>query len=61
MAAMIVGGLRLTHGVLAIQEGPGLDLGIDVIDALEAIRNQLGGRQTAVANTGGRFGEAEGP
>jgi hypothetical protein len=46
--------------VLAIEEGPCIDVTIDLVDALDAVGDQLDGGEAAVANAGGRFCQAEG-
>ena len=57
--AMLVGGFGLAQGVLAIEERPRLDLPVDLVDALEAVADQLDRRDAALADVGGRIGQGE--
>ena len=59
VAAMLVGCLGLPHRVVAIEEGPGLDRGLDLLDALEAVADQLGGRDAALADIRRRIDQRE--
>ena len=59
MAAVLVGRLRLPHGVVAIEEGPGLNRVLDLLDALEAVGDQLGGRDAALADIRRRIDQRE--
>ena len=57
--AMLVGGFSLAHGMIGIEERPRLDLSIHGLDAREAIGDQLGRGDTAVADVGCRLDERE--
>jgi hypothetical protein len=59
MPAMLVGGLRLAQGVLAVEEGPRSDLGLHLVDAFQAGTDQLDGGDAAVANGGGGITQSE--
>ena len=56
---MVVGGFGLTHGVLAVEERPRLDLPVDLRNALEARADQFDRRDAALAYVGGRIGQGE--
>ena len=53
--ALFVGSLGLTQGMLAIEERPGLDLPVDLVDAREAGLHQLRRGDTPLTDAGGRF------
>jgi hypothetical protein len=53
--AIKVGVRRLTHGVVAVEEGPGLYVAVDRVDARETIAHEFSRGDTAVANMRGRF------
>ena len=57
--AMFVGRLRLPQRVLAVEESPGLHLGVDLVDALEAGVDQLDRRDAALADIGRGIAQRE--
>ena len=59
LLAAIVGGLGLPHRVVAVEERPRLDIAIGLVDALEAVADQLRRTEPAVADSGRGLREAE--
>ena len=59
LLATIVGNLGLPHRVVAVEERPRLDIAIDLIDALEAVADELHRTEPAVADAGRSFREPE--
>ena len=51
--------LRLPHRVVTVDEGPGLHVGIYLLDAREAIGNQLGRGHAAFPDVGRCLGKGE--
>jgi hypothetical protein len=54
LPAVIVGSLSLTPGMIAIEKRPGLNVRIDLVDALNAIGDKLGRRDAARVDFGRR-------
>ncbi len=59
LLALAVRDLRLAQGMVAVEEGPGLHLGINLIDTGEAAAHEFDRRNPAFANVRGRLRKPE--
>jgi hypothetical protein len=59
-AALVVGGLRLPHRVVAIEKCPRLDIAVHLVDAFQTVADQLDRFHPPFADIGGSLSEAEG-
>ena len=55
MLTVFVGCLRLPYRMLTVEKGPGLHLPVHLLDAMQAIPDQLDRGNATLANICGRF------